>query len=216
MTQQPTTSALDKLLAQRRSVRRFKAAAVPESLISELLGAAVAAPSASNKQPWRWLVLSNPERIRALADSIRAATHTIATHVPEASQAAFLAYGEYFTRFEHAPTTLIPICRGHAVLSQLVDESLAQDVLASIQAMERQSALVSTSLGLMNLLLKATELGLGASAMTGPLVAAPALKQLLGVAPSWSIVALVPVGFPDEEPKVTPRKPLEHVVRWLK
>jgi nitroreductase len=51
--------------------------------------------------------------------------------------------------------------------------------------------------------------------MTGPLVAEPALRAILDVPDGWSIVALVPIGRPDEEPKPTDRKPLDKVVRWL-
>ncbi|MCA9643212.1 MAG: nitroreductase family protein [Polyangiaceae bacterium] len=206
---------LDGLLERRRSVRRFRADALERTDIERLLEAAVSAPSASNKQPWRWLVVTNRERIEQLASAVREATRALQASIPEQSQVAFAAYGEYFTRFEHAPCVIVPICRGHAVLSQLVDDSLPRKLREAVLHMERHSAVVSTSLGLMNLLLKATDIGLGASAMTGPLVAAGALKELLGVPKSWSIVALVAVGHPDEDPKATTRKALQHVVRFI-
>lgn len=206
---------LDELLESRRSVRRFKPDLLPRDTIERLLEAAILAPSASNKQPWRWLVVSNRERIEQLATAVRNATKEVQSAIPASSQPAFAAYGEYFTRFEHAPCVLVPICRGHAVLSQLVDDRLSDPLRAAVLHMERHSAVVSTSLGLMNLLLKATELGLGASAMTGPLIAEAALKQLLGVPDSWSIVTLVALGQPDEDPKATSRKALQHVVRFI-
>ncbi|MEZ4370194.1 MAG: nitroreductase family protein [Polyangiaceae bacterium] len=206
---------LDDLLERRRSVRRFKADALTREDIERLLQAAVSAPSASNKQPWRWLVVTNRARLGQLASAVREATEAVQAAIPEQSQAAFAAYGEYFTRFEHAPCVIVPICRGHAVLSQLVDTTLPSELRDAVLHMERHSAVVSTSLGLMNLLLKATDIGIGASAMTGPLVAGGALKELLGVPASWSIVALVAVGYPDEEPKATTRKALQHVVRFI-
>lgn len=206
---------LDELLERRRSVRRFKPDPIPRGDLERVLEAAISAPSASNKQPWRWLVITNRARIAEAASAVREATARVQASIPEASQPAFAAYGEYFTRFEHAPCVIVPICRGAAVLSQLVDDSLPEALRDTVLQMERHSAVVSTSLGLMNLLLKATDLGLGASAMTGPLVAAPALKQLLGVPDSWSIVAIVALGQPDEDPKATSRKALKHVVRFI-
>jgi hypothetical protein len=52
--------------------------------------------------------------------------------------------------------------------------------------------------------------------MTGPLLARPELKLLLEIPPAWDIVALVPVGFPDEVPAATERKPAHLVTRWFR
>ena len=42
---------------KRRSVRKFKSDEVPEKLITELLKAAMAAPSGNNKQPWEFIIV---------------------------------------------------------------------------------------------------------------------------------------------------------------
>jgi nitroreductase len=63
--------------------------------------------------------------------------------------------------------------------------------------------------------LMAHALGLGASGMTGPLLAEPALRSILEVPDGWGIVALVPIGWPAEDPASTDRKPVDKVVRWL-
>jgi nitroreductase len=188
-----TPEALLELLRTRRSVRRFQPQPLDRRTVLVLLEAAVAAPSASNKQPWRFLVVQARERIDRMAAAVREATERIAAHIPKDSQAAFLAYGDYFTRFELAPTVIVPIHRGLSVLSNLV----------------------GTSLALENLLLMAHAMGLGASGMTGPLVAEPALRAILEVPDGWGILGLVPLGYPDEEPGPTARKPVDKVVRWL-
>jgi nitroreductase len=150
-----------------------------------------------------------------MAAAVREAVARIAAHVPESSQPAFRAYGDYFTRFEAAPAVIVPIARAMSVLSNLVDDSLDDADRHAIARMEAQSGMIGTSLALENLLLMAHASGLGASGMTGPLVAEPALRAILDVPDGWSIVALVPIGRPDEEPKPTDRKPLDKVVRWL-
>jgi nitroreductase len=71
-------------------------------------------------------------------------------------------------------------------------------------------------LALGQLLLFAHDLGLGASGMTGPLLARTELKALLEVPASWDIVALVPLGYADEVPAPTERKSAAAVMRWLK
>lgn len=203
------------LLRTRRSIRRFRQEPVAREAVTALLEAAVLAPSASNKQPWRFLVVQSPERITQMAAAVREATARIAAHIPAENQASFLAYGDYFTRFELASTVIVPIHRALSVLTNLVDEQLGAVDRAAIGRMEEESGLIGTALALENMLLMAHAMGLGASGMTGPLVAEPALRAILEVPPGWGIVALVPIGYPDEEPRPTDRKSVDKVVRWL-
>ncbi|NLB65900.1 MAG: nitroreductase [Lentisphaerae bacterium] len=60
-----TTSFL-KLAEQRRSVRAYKPEAVPEELLQQVLEAGRLAPSAVNKQPWRFVVVREEMNRRAL------------------------------------------------------------------------------------------------------------------------------------------------------
>lgn len=202
-------------LRARRSVRRFRDEPVPRETIARVLEGAIAAPSASNKQPWRFLVIDTRATIAKLAAAVREATARIAAHVPPESEPAFRAYGDYFTRFEAAPVVIVPIHRALHVLSNLVGPELAEADRTAIVAMEESSGLIGTALALQNLLLMAHAEGLGASGMTGPLVAEPALRALLEVPAGWGIVALVPIGWPAEEPPAPGRKSLDKVVRWL-
>jgi nitroreductase len=201
-------------LRERRSIRKFEPETIPRDEILTLIDAAVAAPSASNKQPWRFLVVQS-KRITTMAAAVREAIARIAARIPASSQDAFRAYGDYFTRFENAPLVIVPIHRPMHVLSNLVDDQLDAADLAAITSMEANTGLISTSLALQNILLMADAMGLGASAMTGPLVADAALRAILEVPPGWGIVALVAVGVPAETPPSPGRKSIENVVRWL-
>ncbi len=49
---------------RRRSVRRFTGEPVPREKLELLLKAAMAAPSAHNRQPWEFLVITEQEKIR--------------------------------------------------------------------------------------------------------------------------------------------------------
>jgi nitroreductase len=48
-----------QMIYARRSIRQFKGDPLPPELTEELLRAAMAAPSAHNRQPWRFLVITD-------------------------------------------------------------------------------------------------------------------------------------------------------------
>jgi nitroreductase len=208
--------ALEGLLASRRSVRAFDDRPVPQEVVERLLRAAVLAPSASNKQPWRFFVMDDRAKIHALAEQVRAEKERIATHIGDGFKESFLAYGDYFTRFERAPLVIAPAARSLTILSNLVDNALDEPTRATIRKMEDDSGLIGTSLALGNMLLAAHALGLGASAMTGPLVARGAVESAFGVPTGWSVVALFALGYPAETPTPTDRKDATKVTRWVR
>ncbi|MDR0361881.1 MAG: nitroreductase family protein [Planctomycetota bacterium] len=57
------------VVKRRRSIREFSDKEVPRRLIEECLDAARLAPSGTNAQPWRFLVVQSPERRAALAEA---------------------------------------------------------------------------------------------------------------------------------------------------
>ena len=59
----------EEVVLKRRSIRRYKEAPIPREIILKILEAARVAPSASNKQPWHFIVVENKETIRQLAKS---------------------------------------------------------------------------------------------------------------------------------------------------
>jgi nitroreductase len=199
----------------RRSIRRYKAERPPRPLVEELLAMAICAPSASNKQPWRFFVADDRALISRMAEAVQEAVGRIASHIEPAFADAWRAYGDYFVRFREAPVVIVPAFRELVVLSNLVDARTPPDDRERIRAMEFNSGLISTSAAVQNLMLYAHSVGLGSSCMTGPLVATPALKALLGIPASWQVAACVPLGYPDEAPAPVARKPLDAVLRWV-
>jgi nitroreductase len=49
-----------EVIKTRRSVRSFKADAIPDDVLERVLDAARIAPSGSNRQPWRFIVIRDP------------------------------------------------------------------------------------------------------------------------------------------------------------
>ncbi|MGA3112496.1 MAG: nitroreductase family protein, partial [Candidatus Bathyarchaeia archaeon] len=57
-------------LRDRRSVRKYQTRPVPEELIRKVLEVAGWAPSAHNAQPWRFVVLADPQVKRRMAEAM--------------------------------------------------------------------------------------------------------------------------------------------------
>lgn len=72
-------SELD-LLHRRRSIRKYTSQPVDRQEVEAMLGAAMAAPSASNKQPWHFVVVQNRSMLDQLAE-----VHSYAKMLKEAA-----------------------------------------------------------------------------------------------------------------------------------
>jgi nitroreductase len=57
-----------EIIFSRRSIRRYTGKAVTEDEITSLLEAGMAAPSANNRQPWHFCVVTDKSTLKALAD----------------------------------------------------------------------------------------------------------------------------------------------------
>ncbi len=56
------------LMSRRRTIRDFSSEAVPMDVIRHAIRAAATAPSGANLQPWRFVVVTDPERKRLLRE----------------------------------------------------------------------------------------------------------------------------------------------------
>src|SRR5262249_5889553 len=146
---------LHELMASRRSVRRFTAEAPPRALVEPIIQSAVTAPSASNRQPLRFVIVTSRPTIDALAAAVPTAVDRSARAIEPGFQPSFRAYGDYCRRFDAAPTVIVPLFRSITTLSNLTGARLGEDDRARIAAMERDSGIIGTSLALQNLLLAA-------------------------------------------------------------
>lgn len=201
------------LLRERRSIRRFTARQPDDGQLAKLLEAARWAPSASNRQPYRLLVVRDAERIEAMRQTVTDATAALQASARADRQEAVSAYLKHFDFFGGAPIVLAPIVRlGPDLLAAATGNATSQNASIPRTLLDNVS---SVAAALTNLLLAAHALGLGACWMTGPLVAERELCALLGVPRGWSLAALVPLGYPAEVPAAPPRKPVEALSRFL-
>ncbi|NPV06642.1 MAG: nitroreductase [Anaerolineae bacterium] len=66
---QPAYEVVEEVLLGRRSVRSYAAEPIQDAVLARILEAARQAPSAANRQPWRFVVVRDPDRRRALAEA---------------------------------------------------------------------------------------------------------------------------------------------------
>jgi nitroreductase len=71
-------------LKTRRSIRSFQDRDIPDEVIAELLDTARWAPSSANNQPWRFIVIKDPERKADLRGGLRDAVVSASKHINEA------------------------------------------------------------------------------------------------------------------------------------
>src|SRR5262245_49594849 len=69
-TQKPTDNLWEAMSTQR-ALRRLKPDPVPEEHLWKLVEMATRAPSGSNAQPWRFIIITDPARKSAVAKAVR-------------------------------------------------------------------------------------------------------------------------------------------------
>jgi nitroreductase len=213
------TSADDFLgfLRQRHSVRAFSPAPVSRAVLARLVEAAITAPSSTNRQPWRFAVVTDPSLRKSLAAAVRARTDEMKAIIGRSHHAEeFAGYGDFFHEpLEAAAALIIPQYREYPDLIAQLIASGGGDPGAFSTAASMQAELCSASAATMALLLQAHAEGLGACWMAGPMVAKREVEALLGIAEPWRMLGAVALGHPAAPVPPRPRKPPERVTTWF-
>jgi nitroreductase len=204
-------------LQTRRSLRQFTERAVERDVLERLFHAAITAPSATNRQPWRFAAITAPARRAAIVQAVRARTAEMKQVIANSHHAAdFGSYGDFFFEpLESAQAIVIPQYRPYPDLIAQLIASGGGDPAKYDTASAMQAELCSTSAAIMCLLLQANAEGLGACWMAGPMVARRDIEAQLGIAAPWRMVGAVALGYPQAPPADRPgRKPIDKVVTW--
>ena len=193
-----------QLIRGRRSVRRYLPDPVERSLLEMLLTAAIWAPSAHNRQPWRFCVVTSDPVKQDLSDRMGARWR--ADLGADGVDAAII---ERRVRISHARITGAPA---------LVAASLSLEGMDDYPDQRRQEAewlmaVQSTALACQNLLLAAQHYGLAACWMCAPLFVPDLVRDALDLPQSWHPQALITLGYAAEE-KQRERLPLAERVAW--
>src|SRR5512135_1820381 len=91
------------LARSRRSVRRFSEKGVSRADILRVLEAARWAPSNHNRQPWKFIVWQDRNRITRLAEAIRTELSQKLTTLPQVASGYSAEFADYAMFFSGAP-----------------------------------------------------------------------------------------------------------------
>jgi coenzyme F420-0:L-glutamate ligase/coenzyme F420-1:gamma-L-glutamate ligase len=197
---------LYQIVRSRRSIRRYTGQPVDRAIINRLLTAAAWAPSAHNRQPWRFAVVEGRDTQEHLADAMNAVLRAdlTADGLPPGQIAAQAARRR--ARLTRAPI-LILLCMTMASMDDYPDEKQrhAEWIMAT----------QSVALAGQNLLLAAQAEGLGACWLCAPLFCPEVVRDTLGLPQDWQPQAFISLGWPDES-RQKEREPLDTRVKFLK
>ena len=192
-------------IKSRRSIRKFKSDPIPEPLITQLIEAAQLAPSGSNIQPTRFVVIKS--------DAVRAQLSQ-ATPLPFVSQAPVIlaccvdteSLGGMGIR---ARELMEAGAFADTPLDKMDPESYAKRKPmdpATAEAYLRLNAAIAID----HITLRAVDLGLGTCWVM--MFDQAKVKELLGLGETYNVVALIPIGYPDQNPKARPRIDLSQIL----
>ncbi|MEX2081298.1 MAG: nitroreductase family protein [Dehalococcoidia bacterium] len=204
--------SVDYILTTTRSVRKrldFDRPVAPE-LIEECIEIAIQAPTGSNAQGWHWMVITDPQKRKAIADVYRTGFEGYATRprpeypVDDARHDAMprvVDSATYLAENMHrAPVFVIPCIEGRV-------ETAGPAAQASIYGSLLPAA--------WSFMLAARARGLGSAWTTIHLFNEKAVADLLQLPPHITQGALLPVAyFSGEDFRVAPRVPARERTYW--
>lgn len=203
MTFQP--GSFYPLIFGRHSVRSFSAEPVSDDAVRRILDAAVHAPSAHNRQPWRFIIVRQGELRSRLAEDM-AERFRYDLRADDLAEAAIdLQVDRARKRLVEAPVAVI-ICMTMEGMDVYPDERR--------QSAERTMALQSAALAGGHILLAAEAEGLGACWLCGPLFVPETVREGLGLPDGWEPQALILIGHIRGTPRLTNRRPADEVTQW--
>ena len=194
-----------------RAMRRLKPDPVPEELLVRLIDAANQAPSGSNAQVSRWVVVRDAAQKAEIARLNREAV--LAYAGPGGTRAPAMPHQDPAKRERQRQAVLWQAEHLHEVPALIfacveIGQRRAESFLAGLGAGG------SIWPGVQNLLLAARALGLGATPTTLGLRDRPAIKTLLNLPESIEPVCLIPVGYPLGRFGAVTRRPVAEIMRW--
>ena len=204
-----------------RALRRLKPDPVPEEIITQILDAAIRAPSAGNSQHWGFVVVRDPEVRRQLGLIYRKASDIAKAiyqargrpaHITEEQYQRMMSSGAYlWEQMGDAPVLLVPCLRDRPPPSREV-------LPAAVQAIYEQELLYTDRIrgasiypAVQNIILACRAFGLGTLITTNHMRCEREVKALLGIPEDVFTYALMPIGYPEGKFGPVKRRPVNEV-----
>ena len=201
-----------KAIRQRRSIRRFKDAPVSDEIIHELLEAARLAPSGSNRQPWRFVVVTDPAervKLRKICWDQAFIEQAPVVFICCADLLAYSRPSRMKRAQEFIDTKVTETLSGRfadpefrALLANMPDSDLG---------LFRAAAVANTYIAIEHMVLTATALGLG-SCWVGATGSEGEINAMFNLPETVVVAAVLPVGYSDRVPPRRPRIPISEIL----
>ena len=201
-------------IKMRRSIRRFAPKEIPDKIIEQMLEAARLAPSAINRQPWRFLVVKDKQLRKELRHIC------LEQRFIEEAPVVFVCFGD-LERYSLEARRKIGSELVQAIgaeLSGLFADPTYQDYFESQPVPPREELLTpmtaDTFIAIEHIVLMATALGLGCCWVGGFTDAIESeINRLFHLPDTLVPVAVLPIGYPAQQvPPPRPRLSLNEIL----
>ena len=195
------TMPLGEAIFSLRAIRRFRPDPIPDEDLRTILEAAIRAPSGGNTQPWRFIVVRDPEVRARFAPLYREAW-----------------WAKRKDQGIRGPEDIPAHDRVARSAMRLADEIGNAPAIVLVCAMSRGAGTMASVIpAVQNLLLAARALGVGGTITTLHAVVEERVHDLFGIPQTAQLVYCVPLGYPRGRFGPTTRRPLAEVAafdRW--
>lgn len=191
-------------IESRRSIRKYKSNAVSKEQINNIIEAARLAPSAKNRQPWKYIVYISDEK-KKLTEVMKGSL------VREQEKHELLPNSQ--SNLSDAFNTL-KIMQSAPVIIMVMNTN-GKNPFETIDADERFTEIcdcLSIGASIENMILKATDLGLGTLWIANTCFAYNDLLEFIGL--KGQLVGAIALGYADEQPFSRPRKELADILEY--
>ena len=192
------------MIENRRSIRKFKKEKLEREKIEAVLLAGLQAPSPKNRQPWRFVIISDDKKKQELVASMRNYIHMQIKE--KADREDIHASLETIDVIEQAPV-LILVCYEYGMIKQHDDGVNWPIDAKDLEAVELQAIGAAVE----NMLLKAEELGLGSLWCADILYA----YEIVSSYSPRPVVSAVCLGYKNEMPAAREKKKISEMCEFL-
>ncbi len=206
---------VSEAILKRMSIRQWKPTPVEKEKIEKILEAGRRAPSWGNGQPWRFIVVQDKAKKEKLAEA--AGGQPVVATAP----VVIVCCGnkdDYSRKMQReALKQLIEVGAIPWTEDFLDNVVLESDLFAPYRLGEQVMTIKAGEqimIAIAYMTLEAVNQGLG-TCWVGAL-AAKSVHEVMGLPDHLFVHDLLPLGYPDEDPKPRPRKSVEKVVFWEK
>jgi coenzyme F420-0:L-glutamate ligase/coenzyme F420-1:gamma-L-glutamate ligase len=199
MDEQTGAKVFEALVKGRRSVRRYQDRPVEPEIVEGLLEAGGWAPSAHNRQPWRFAVLTDNDAKETLAGKMGTLLRLARLADGDKSEAVEADVQRSRARITTAPLVIVAF---------LTMEDMDTYPDRARSSAEHLMAVQGVAMAVNNVLLAAQARGLGACWMCAPLFCSEAVVEAVGAPAHWQAQALLTIGYPASGGKPASRRPL--------